>query len=127
MEHLYDQQFKLHHASKSPVGHKLQSASGYWFINDATYGWVQTQDPNTVYGSPHAVDNLEEEPAMAFTGPIVDDVSDIAKRLKSIEPKYPSPKPPYGSLDTWAKGTVRENDGWLWRWDGMKWDRERPA
>lgn len=123
MDTIYDRSFIKHDASDYPAGHKIQSASGYWFINDATYGWVQTQDPNQSYG---ASSEKEEEPAM-FSGPIADDVSDIAKRLKSIEPKYPSPKPPYGSLDTWAKGTVRENDGWLWRWDGMKWDRERPA
>lgn len=123
MEHLYDHQFKLHKASESPIGHKLQSASGYWFVNDANYGWMQTQDQTTVY----ATSAEPEKQNVPFSGPIIDDVADIAKRLKAIEPKYPSPKPPYGSLDTWAKGTVRENDGWLWRWDGMKWDRERPA
>lgn len=95
-----------------PVGVVVTAISGNRFRNNGTH-WVRTDD--------------EETEVAKFTGLIADDDKAIAKRLKDIEPKYPSPKPPYGSLDTWAAGTVRAHDGWNWRWNGTAWKREGPA
>lgn len=103
-------------ASNYPPGTIIQSLVGNWFKSDGTMWNVTSERPTEPV-----------EIKAAYSGPIAGDVDAIADKLKSIEPKYVTPKPPAEKLDVWAKGTARRNDGWLWRWSGAEWKKEGPA